>query len=395
VDGFRKSAGGNLDPFGGTSVPAQIFAGILAILNQATNSKGLGNANMELYALAASSPAAFHDITTGNNMVPCTSGSVDCPAGTTEIGYSAKAGYDLATGLGSLDVASLAKAWPGFVGASASTVVTSSSLTAALGANVTFTATVTPALANGPAPTGTVQFVIDGSNVGSAVAIASGTATYSTSTLSLGAHAVLAIYSGDTNYSTSTSAAITETISSGFTVSGPAVMISAPGGSGTSAITVVPGSGFTGMVNLTCAPPAGVEITCSFGATTPVTVSGTASAAGTMTVTTTAPHTLARSNPTSDARPGGRIGWFAASGGGLFAGFFMIGLPSRRRRWTAMLGLLFCVGLAVGVGCGGGSSSASAQTDPGTPANTYTVVVTGTGAAGGITATANVTVTVQ
>ena len=220
VVGFRASAGGNLNPFGGTSVSAQVFAGILAILNQATNSKGLGNANMELYALAASSPAAFHDITTGNNLVPCTSGSVDCPSGTTEIGYSAKAGYDLATGLGSLDVASLAKAWPGFVGAAATTVTTSSSLTAALGANVTFTATVTPTLANGPAASGTVQFVIDGTNVGSAAAIANGTAIYSTATLSLGAHSVLAIYSGDTNYSTSTSATITETIVNGFAVSG-------------------------------------------------------------------------------------------------------------------------------------------------------------------------------
>jgi subtilase family serine protease len=298
VVGFRESAGGNLNPFGGTSVAAQVFAGILGILNQATNSKGLGNANMELYALAASSPAAFHDITTGNNMVPCTSGTVDCPAGTTEIGYSAKVGYDLATGLGSLDVASLAKAWPGFVG---------------------------------------------------------------------------------------------------FTVSGTAVTISAPGGSGTSTITVVPGTGFTGMVSLTCAPPAGVEITCSFGSTTPVTISGTADGTATLTVTTTAPHALARSNPTADARPRGRMGWLTGSGGAFFAGFFMIGLPSRRRRWMAIVGLLFSVCLAVGVGCGGGSSSSSggggAQTDPGTPANTYTVVVTGT--SGGITTTANVAVTVQ
>jgi hypothetical protein len=294
VVGFRKSAGGNLDPFGGTSVSAQVFAGILAILNQATNSKGLGNANLQLYALAASSPAAFHDITTGNNMVPCTSGTVDCPAGTTEIGYSAKPGYDLATGLGSLDVAVLAKAWPGFVG---------------------------------------------------------------------------------------------------FTLSATAVMISSPGVSGTSTITVAAGNGFTGTVNLTCTPPASVEISCSFGTTTPVTVSGT-NATATMTVTTTAPHAT-RSNPTSDARPRGGIGWFTASGGALFAGFFMIGLPSRRRRGTAMLGLLFCVGLAVGVGCGGGSSSGNPPTDPGTPANTYTVVVTGMGSVGGFKTTTNVTVTVQ
>jgi hypothetical protein len=255
----------------------------------------LGNANMELYALAASSPTAFHDITTGNNMVPCTSGSVNCPAGTTEIGYSAKPGYDLATGLGSLDVAALAKAWPGFVG---------------------------------------------------------------------------------------------------FTLSGTTVMISAPGGSGTSTITIVPGNGFTGTANLTCTPPASVEISCSFGSTTPVMISG-APATATMTVTTTAPHAT-RSNPTADARPRGRIGWFTASGGALLAGFFTLGLPTRRRRGTAMLGLLFCVCLAVGVGCGGGSSSTgSAQTDPGTPANTYTVVVTAMGSVGGVTTTTNVTVTVQ
>ena len=92
------------------------------------------------------------------------------------------------------------------------------------------------------------------------------------------------------------------------------------------------------------------------------------------------------------------MGWWTGSGGALFAGFFMIGLPSRRRRWMAIVGLLFSVCLAVGVGCGGGSSSSGgggAQTDPGTPANTYTVVVTGTSAAGGITTTANVAVTVQ
>jgi hypothetical protein len=152
------------------------------------------------------------------------------------------------------------------------------------------------------------------------------------------------------------------------------------------------------MVSLTCAPPAGVEITCSFGSTTPVTISGTASGTATMTVTTTAPHALARSNPTADARRRGGVGWLTGSGGAFFAGFFMIGLPSRRRRWMAIVGLLFSVCLAVGVGCGGGSSSGGgggAQTDPGTPANTYTVVVTGTSAAGSITTTANVAVTVQ
>jgi hypothetical protein len=64
-----------------------------------------------LYSLAANSPTAFHDITSGNNNVPCTSGTTNCPSGTTSIGFSAGAGYDRVTGLGSLDVAQLISAW--------------------------------------------------------------------------------------------------------------------------------------------------------------------------------------------------------------------------------------------------------------------------------------------
>jgi hypothetical protein len=64
-----------------------------------------------LYSLAASSPGAFHDITSGDNKVPCTSGSKNCPAGTTKIGFSAGQGYDQATGLGSVDAGALETAW--------------------------------------------------------------------------------------------------------------------------------------------------------------------------------------------------------------------------------------------------------------------------------------------
>jgi subtilase family serine protease len=124
TSGFRDSSGG-LDAFGGTSVSAQAFAGILAILNQATNSNGLGNVNTELYSLAGTPSTyanAFHDITTGNNIVPCTAGTpstgsaaLRCPStGTAQIGYSAKTGYDLVTGLGSVDANQLANSWPGY-----------------------------------------------------------------------------------------------------------------------------------------------------------------------------------------------------------------------------------------------------------------------------------------
>jgi subtilase family serine protease len=111
--GFRASDG-NLAAVGGTSVGAPAFAGIVAILNQAKGSAGLGNINPALYSLAASAPNSFHDITTGDNKVPCGSGSTNCPAGTTSIGFSAGTGYDLVTGLGSVDAGALISSFQAF-----------------------------------------------------------------------------------------------------------------------------------------------------------------------------------------------------------------------------------------------------------------------------------------
>ena len=306
TNGFRDSSGG-LDAFGGTSVGAQAFAGILAIINQATNSP-LGNANMELYNLAGTTPSGFHDITTGNNIVPCQQGSTNCPASAPfQYGYSAGAGYDRVTGLGSPEANNLIRAWPGF--------------------------------SSSPAQS--------------------------------------------------------------YSLSATSTNVSSPGTSGTASIAVLPGTtGFAGTVTLTCAVPmnlGNLEMGCSFtaptsGASTSVNINQTA----TLSVTTTAPHAIAATS--AKAQAGGRLGWFAASAGALFAGFFAMGVPSRRRRWSAMLGLIFCVFLAVGVGCGGGSSSTGGgggggQTDPGTPIGTYNITVTGT--SGNITKTANVLVSVQ
>jgi len=113
--GFRASDG-NFAVVGGTSVGAPAFAGVVAILNQATQSSGAGNINTTLYSLAVSKPSAFHDITTGNNIVPCTQGKPNCPASAPfQFGLSAGTGYDLVTGLGSIDANILLTSWPGFV----------------------------------------------------------------------------------------------------------------------------------------------------------------------------------------------------------------------------------------------------------------------------------------
>jgi hypothetical protein len=73
---------------------------------------GLGNINPRLYSLAQTTPDAFHDITTGNNIitVTCTSrSSRNCAAGS--FGYNAGPGYDQVTGLGSVDAYKLVTAW--------------------------------------------------------------------------------------------------------------------------------------------------------------------------------------------------------------------------------------------------------------------------------------------
>jgi subtilase family serine protease len=106
---------------GGTSASAPGIAGIAAILNQATNTAN-GNLNPRLYALAATpSAAAFHDVTVASSDVAgCTvatpslcNNTTPGPSGLTGglQGYLATPGYDLATGLGSVNATNLVNQW--------------------------------------------------------------------------------------------------------------------------------------------------------------------------------------------------------------------------------------------------------------------------------------------
>jgi hypothetical protein len=107
VNGYRNTAT-TLDVVGGTSAAAPSFAGVLALINQSTGSSQ-GNVNPNLYRIAAAVPAAFHDITVGGNQVSCRIGTPDCTTG--RMGYAAGPGYDLVTGLGTVDAAVLLSAW--------------------------------------------------------------------------------------------------------------------------------------------------------------------------------------------------------------------------------------------------------------------------------------------
>jgi pseudomonalisin len=110
-DGYAAMQRGSLTFFSGTSASAPAFAGIMAIVNQATNQAN-GNPNPHLYALAAQVPAVFHDVTSGTNAVPCVAGSPGCSDGTLT-GYTATPGYDLVTGWGSVDAYLFVHAWAG------------------------------------------------------------------------------------------------------------------------------------------------------------------------------------------------------------------------------------------------------------------------------------------
>jgi hypothetical protein len=92
----------------------------------------------------------------------------------------------------------------------------SSALSVPSGTKITFTITVTVPAPGSGTPTGTVTLK-DGSTVlGSPITLdASGNATFSISTLSVGSHDITASYSGDANFVGSTTAPLTEVVTGG------------------------------------------------------------------------------------------------------------------------------------------------------------------------------------
>jgi large repetitive protein len=156
------------------------------------------------------------------------------------------------------------------------TFLSSASLTSApnpstTGQPVTFTATVT---CNGgiTTPTGTVKFTID-STPGTPVTLASGVATFTTSSLSPGSHTATATYNGDANCQTSTSNSVQQVVKVATTTN----LTSAPNPSN-------PGQPVTFTATVTCTgftPTGTVTFTIDSTSGTPVTL-----ASGVATFTT-------------------------------------------------------------------------------------------------------------
>jgi hypothetical protein len=289
-----SGTGFNFSGVGGTSASSPAFAGIMALVNQsevnATRLKageGQGNVNYVLYKLAAAqatSPGTgacnsngvtppnaacvFNDVTKGNNSVACDGGfsALGCSvttAGSTGIlleapvppytanapGWSATAGYDLATGLGSVNVTKLAANWGTAVTnftPSTTTITAPASVNIAHGATVNFVATVT---AGAGTPTGDVSLIAKPAT-GPQQSVTAGTLGFNTTPghvlltnnfLPGGTYPVFAHYAGDGTFAPSDSADFTVTVAKeNSTVSAemiewatttPSVVTSAPYGS--------------------------------------------------------------------------------------------------------------------------------------------------------------------
>ena len=111
---------------GGTSAATPSMAGVIALVNQKLQGRQ-GQANYVLYRLAAqqqvsqcngsftgglpASSCIFNDVTSGNNDVPGETGF-----GTAHPSYNSGAGYDLATGLGSVNATNLVNSWASAAG---------------------------------------------------------------------------------------------------------------------------------------------------------------------------------------------------------------------------------------------------------------------------------------
>ena len=372
--GFRNSAGGTFDAVGGTSVAAPTFAAILALVNQYIGNTGLAPVNPTLYQLPGNIPAPFHDVTTGDNLVPCTANTTNCPTGTTQIGYKAGGGYDRVTGLGSVDAFALATVWK----RTPTTVsVSPSSNSVNLGENVTFTATVTPS-----ASTGTVTFFNNGSTsaLGSGT-LSGGVATFATTTLSIGSNSVTATYPGDTSFrlSSSSPAVVTTTSSFSLVASPSLATVTVAQGQTSNAVnlTVESQQGFVQIsgsssstvlpVNYSCTGlPA--ESTCAFSPST-----STSNVTVSFTVKTTAP-TAKLIRPLDRAS---RI-FYALLLPGLFG--MVLTLTSRKRSpgGVRVLGMIAVLGLSTLWISSCGGTSSNSNKDPGTPTGSYPVTINAT-----------------
>ncbi len=282
-DGYLIVQDGGLGAVGGTSASSPSFAGLMALVLQKTNARQ-GNANPTLYGLAtkqaAGGAAVFHDTTSGGNGVP----------GVT--GFTAGAGYDRASGLGSVDALQLVNHWQDLVTtASPKVTLTASPAAITVAAGASGTTKVTSTLSNGF----NAAFTLSASGLPTGVTASLSPASFSapgsgtsTVTLTAASNAAPGTYSIAINgpgNGQSTAATVSVTISAPahvtLTASPAAITVSA-GSSGSTKVTSTLSNGFSAAVALSVTGlPSGVTATLA-------PTSFSAPGSGTSTVTLTA-----------------------------------------------------------------------------------------------------------
>jgi hypothetical protein len=234
---------------GGTSASSPAFAGIMALINQSQANAGKpgrqGNANFVLYKIAqtatnscnsssrtdptvpAPAGCVFNDVTKGSNSVPCAGNSPNCSSqiantngvlvstsSPTTPAWTTTTGYDLATGLGSVNVTNLAAAWTSTVGAfKASTTtlnINGSTAPPAIPHGTAVTAAVTVTSGSGT-PTGDVSLVGPSGTVNGGIGdatLSGGAVNITNVILPGGSYKVTAHYAGDGTFAPSDSTGV-------------------------------------------------------------------------------------------------------------------------------------------------------------------------------------------
>jgi hypothetical protein len=243
-----------------------------------------------------------------------------------------------------------------------STTLSSSALTAGIGMNITFTATVA---GNGGVPTGTVTFYSESTSLGTGV-LADGIATLTTSFAAAGTVTTHASYGGDANFTGSSSAPLTETIVvPGFTATADPSSLTIPADSpGLVVLTLTPQGGFTGSVSFSCGTlPA--YFACSFAKPSMAFTAAGGAQKNVLTINTAA--VPAASATASRPSPSGILAstafWLP------FFGWLVAGVRGKRYHRPIKRIWMLCTcfaGLMVMTACGGGHQA---------PAGAYNVPI--------------------
>lgn len=194
---------------------------MIALIGQKMKSR-LGQVNPVLYGLAAmeqfsqcngsagppASNCIFNDVTQGNTGVPGEPGY-----GTNNVGYEAGQGYDLATGLGSVNLANLATQWGTINRTATTTALSIIPSTFVHGATGTIArAFVTPSSGTG-VPTGQLSLLASTGQAVGAGALTNGSFVRQDGLFPGGSYTVTAHYPGDATFAPSDSAPVSITVS--------------------------------------------------------------------------------------------------------------------------------------------------------------------------------------